>query len=253
MLITINVTADDLPPDQWDQVTSLLTQTLTSQQETTVPQGQYVATSASPDGSVTSQRASEPLQARAFIAPGIPSLQLASACSEPICPAVLSPYTPSFSLPASPLWAVEVPMGLRWRFTSASGQVVGEVSFLAERFLAVFLSYDQKVGWQVLQQEVVPGYDTLQNQFSAVFCSAGFQLLSSLQQSNSFLEIEHDHGIAGCEVSLQQITTAQPITTLDLGHFVWRFGALLAADDKAHALLPSLPIASPEEIAAVGG
>jgi hypothetical protein len=34
--------------------------------------------------------------------------------------------------------------------------------------------------------------------------------------------------------------------------FIFRFGVLLAADDGAHKLIPSLPIAPPSEIAAIG-
>ena len=36
------------------------------------------------------------------------------------------------------------------------------------------------------------------------------------------------------------------------GKLLWRFGVLLAGDDSSHALLPSLPLAPAEEIAAVG-
>ena len=35
------------------------------------------------------------------------------------------------------------------------------------------------------------------------------------------------------------------------GKLLWRFGVLLAGDDAAHTLLPNLPLAPAEEIAAV--
>jgi hypothetical protein len=56
----------------------------------------------------------------------------------------------------------------------------------------------------------------------------------------------HDNGLEGCELALQ---TAQGANA---GHFVWRFGVLLAADRPAHTLLPSLPLAPASELAAVG-
>jgi hypothetical protein len=37
------------------------------------------------------------------------------------------------------------------------------------------------------------------------------------------------------------------------GHYIWRWGVLLAADAQARALFPSLPVAPPTEITAVGG
>jgi hypothetical protein len=40
---------------------------------------------------------------------------------------------------------------------------------------------------------------------------------------------------------------------VDQGHFIWRFGVLLAADASAHSTLPALPVALPADLAAVGG
>ena len=54
-----------------------------------------------------------------------------------------------------------------------------------------------------------------------------------------------NNGVEGCLISLQ-------VNDSD-GLFLWRFGVLLAADDGAHAMLPDLPIALPEAIAAVSG
>jgi hypothetical protein len=39
----------------------------------------------------------------------------------------------------------------------------------------------------------------------------------------------------------------------EYGHYIWRWGVLLAADAQAHTLFPSLPIAPQSEITAVGG
>jgi hypothetical protein len=52
--------------------------------------------------------------------------------------------------------------------------------------------------------------------------------------------------VEGCELGAA-------INGVDGGRYVWRFGVLLAADAQAHRILPALPLASPAEIAAVGG
>jgi hypothetical protein len=105
------------------------------------------------------------------------------------------------------------------------------------------------------QQASVPVFGSIADQLPTTFCSEGSLLLDLHlgQPANSNPNILQDQGIVGCAMSLQQTDSNQPQNTADLGHFVWRFGVLLAADDRAHALAPDLPLASPEEIAAVGG
>jgi hypothetical protein len=252
-LITITVTDADLPADQAAQVTTLLAQSLATEQTTTVPTGEYIAASASPDGVITSQRASEPLQASAFLAPSMAS-RPSPFCGKLLCPLSLNPYflPPDTAIPTSPELAVAVPLGLRWRFTNTAGKVIADVSFPVTSAIVLFLAPDAKAGWQISQQEIVPGFATIHDQQSASLCLIGNFLLQQRQPTAS-VGLLHDHGVAGCELSLQQPDPAQPQTLLDLGNVIWRFGVLLAAGDKAHALLPDLPIASAEAIAAVGG
>jgi hypothetical protein len=133
--------------------------------------------------------------------------------------------------------------------------MASEVSFPAGSLIEVFLSYDAKQGWQMAQQASVPVFGSIADQLSMTFCSEGsFLLYLQLgQPANSNPNTLTDQGIVGCAMSLQPTDSKQPKNPVDLGHFVWRFGVLLAADDKAQALAPDLPMASPEEIAAVGG
>jgi hypothetical protein len=42
-------------------------------------------------------------------------------------------------------------------------------------------------------------------------------------------------------------------STKKYGHYVWRWGVLLAADAQARTLFPFLPITPQSEITAVGG
>jgi hypothetical protein len=58
--------------------------------------------------------------------------------------------------------------------------------------------------------------------------------------------IDVNHGVEGCALDLLQ-------NQLVIGRFLWRFGVLLATNDQAHKALPALPVAPPDEIAAVGG
>jgi hypothetical protein len=256
LVIGVDATAADLPPDQQDQVTSLLTQTLTTQPSTSVPPGEFIATGVAPDGTITSTRASESLEATAFLAPSTAFLPRFSFCGTLICPRELSPYLYSSfaAFPTNSLWAVQVPIGLRWQFHDAAGHVVSEVSFPPGSGITLFLSYNTQPGWQVAQHDFVPGSDAPAAQLTTTLCSEGmlYQYLEPKQPAKSFLSILHDQGMAGCEFILQQNVPNQS-QNVDLGHLVWRFGVLLAADDQAHALYPDLPIASPEAIAAVGG
>ena len=258
LIIEIDVTAADLSPEQQRQVMTLLTTpALTTQQEISVPPGEFIATNVTPDGTITSTRTSEPLEARAFLAPSTSFFPQETFCRAITCPVGLSPDMSSSTsaFPTSPLWAVGVPMGLSWQFTRASGDMAAEVSFPAGSLIEVFLSYDAKQGWQMAQQTLVPGYGSIADQLPTTFCSEGSYLLYLQlgQPARSYPNILNDQVIVGCAMSLEQIDSNQPQNTTDLGHFVWRFGVLLAADDKAHALAPDLPMASSEEIAAVGG
>jgi hypothetical protein len=54
----------------------------------------------------------------------------------------------------------------------------------------------------------------------------------------------YDRGAEGCELVLKEQSVEQ-------GRFLWRFGVVLAADAQAHATYPELPVAPPEEIAAI--
>jgi len=62
-------------------------------------------------------------------------------------------------------------------------------------------------------------------------------------------------GVEGCKLELD-IPNTKPSATPDPFMpplFLWRFGVLLAADANAQTFLPSLPLASPAELAAVSG
>jgi hypothetical protein len=145
---------------------------------------------------------------------------------------------------------VLTPVALRWRFTTASGQVVSDVTFPSSLMpLNVSLSYQSSAGWR-LAAPLASGSDESQ-QLSQLICDTGSQMLTMVQReahsgSDWTVSVLRDQGVAGCVLELTQ-------NAADLGHFVWRFGALLAGDARAHGVLPMLPVASPVDLAAVDG
>jgi hypothetical protein len=246
--IYLFLTPNDLPPDQQSQITGLLTRTLTLQQHTTVPVGSYFATRYNYYGA-TSQRASVPLRASATIAPfALHNPQIILPCVEFICPGSI-PSESDYPL-AGHQWAVIVTLALRWRFTTTSGSVVSDVLFQGDspytQIIAtahLFLSLDDAGAWTISQN--VPVSDVA-SQLQDTFCNIGNTILQGAASPgpNGTITTLRDRGVEGCEWQTQVNSTEQ-------GTFLWRFGVLLVADAKTHAAYPSLPIAPPQEIAAL--
>ncbi|HEY7349427.1 MAG TPA: hypothetical protein VH599_14020 [Ktedonobacterales bacterium] len=238
-------TLADLPPDQQQQINTLIPRAVTAQRTITAPARSLIATGLAPYGAITSRRLTGPLAATAFLVPVRQDSQRGNFCQGFIC---LAPggFLPNASLNGQ-FWEVATPVALRWRFTGASGQVVSDVTFPVGSILTLDLSYDAATGWQV--GLLSPAQ--LSQHLAQLACLTGVNVLGGEAQrlnNQAYWNITtlHDQGIEGCELGLQ-------LDTADQGHFVWRFGVLLAADAKAHSLLPALPIASPTDLAAVGG
>lgn len=245
----ISLTPNDLPPDRQSQVTAMLTQALTVQQDLTVPIGSYFATSFAGPTSITSQRASAPLRATATVAPIVPQGQGPdSPCVGFICP-------PAIPLDTAPTltghqWALAAVVALHWRFSAASGAPLSQVAFQGENEVSIletsihlFLSLDSAGNWSISQNAPTPA---IAPQLQGAFCSVGegiLNLATGLGATFDIMTIK-DQEARGCAMELQANTTNQ-------GVFLWRFGVLLAADKQAHINHPELPIAPPAEIAAV--
>jgi hypothetical protein len=106
--------------------------------------------------------------------------------------------------------------------------------------VGVILAYDPATGWQVSHPTAILG------SVQSSVCQAGIMMLwSTLGSANAPVPL-HDRGVEGCELGAK-------VNGVDGGRYVWRFGVVLAADAQAHSILPALPLASPAEIAAVGG
>jgi hypothetical protein len=247
-MLEIFFTLADLSPTQQQQITTLIANGLTIQQTLTTPMQSTIVTALNQDGTITSKRFSEPLTASVSLVPSMDNPQRGVFCFSFTCVGP-SGFSSNFSA-SGKLWQVLTPIALRWRFTTASGQVVSDVTFPASpTLLNLLLSYDAAAGWSIAPPFASP--ETLNQQLTQLVCSTGVQMLSVqraryLSGDGWDVSVLHNQGIAGCELALIQQHT-------DQGHFVWRFGALLATDAQSHALLPMLPSASPAEVTAVGG
>ena len=238
-------TPADLPLDQQQQITALIPQTVTAQQTITAPAQSFIVTGLPPDGTITTERLSEPLSASVFLVPIRQDSQAGPFCQGFICTDA-GGFLPNRS-PPSQFWEVTTWVALRWRFTSANGQLVSDVTFPVPTTLTLFLSYVPATGWQV---ELLSSVQLSQH-LTQLVCTTGMQMLAGelagpLGNQGWDLTVLHDQGVQGCELEAAQQGS-------DEGQFVWRFGVLLAADAQAHSILPLLPIASSAEVAAVGG
>lgn len=242
LYVTILLTSADLPLAQQQQISTLIPQVATFQQGSTVPTGAYVATGIAPNGVITSQLTTTPLQAGASLTPSTSVAAQASwNCDTSLC-YITTSLTPPQTHP-SQSWVIAVPLTLRWHFASTQGLVISDVSYAPQGHLLVSLSYSETIGWQKTQSE--PGGE-FANQISAQSCGIGALLLQSeLRGTGWTLTTIQEQGMDGCTLEAQQ-------NGVDQGHFLWRFGVILAIDAKAQATLPDLPIAPPEEVAESG-
>jgi hypothetical protein len=238
-----------LPAAQQSQVNALVSQAISVQQGMDVPAGASIAVQLAPDETISSQQATEPLQATALLVATAPPNQFGVSCAGVICVDSLGGQTLSPSSASSGhLWQIGSFIALRWRFTTAAGAVVSEVTYPMIAEVPITLAYDAATGWQIAPQS---SGQFLTNELAEAVRETGAEMLQVEQArylSGEGWDVQtlHQQGTAGCEYQLVQNNVAQ-------GQFVWRFGVLLAADAAAHNTLPTLPIASPEDIAAVGG
>ena len=243
-LISIALTASDLPPEARYAAVGAIDQAITTPQQTVVPAGSYFASSISPTQAITSQRAAVPLTASALFTSDIiaSSFEYSLYCGTAICPWYIDPR--QGAIPSGQFWSVIFSTSLRWIFSGAPEGSASAVIMPGDISVQLLLSYHDATGWQVSQQGA-SGSEV--EQLSRSVCTTGVTMLSiQLAEQAQNIQIAHDAGIEGCELLAQTSQGKQ-------GLFLWRFGVLLAADDGAHAMQPALPIAPPDEIAAVGG
>lgn len=245
VFLQINFSLDDLPPEQQSQVAALFPHAATFGKDVPIPARSYIVTSVTPAGAIGFQRTNEALQGTATFAPRLPFNEPAYACQDYIC---VNAGPGDFSALPRDAWKIYVPMSLTWHFVNPTGEVVSDVTLPFADLVTLFLAYDQAQGWHLTS---VSGSVSTDDQLAGLACSTGatvLQLQVLRQSSNEGWDISVlvGHGAEGRMLGLLH-------NSVVMGHFLWRFAVIMAADDQAHATLPSLPVAPPEEIAAVSG
>jgi hypothetical protein len=244
-IISLVLGLNDLPPEQQAAVRStILAQSFTLHQQTTVPVGDYYAAAVDQNGNITSQRATRPLQAEiSLVSPsGIRNVGPYFCDNDVACPGPTEPgFFPSTS---SRDWLLEINAAVRWRFTTSAGQVVDEAAYGFSSLVYRYFSYDTTNGWHldVAASQMFETPDELGNDN----CIAGAGILQSQLQGSSGYSFDFPSSIEGCFVKINNGTASQE-------RLLWRFGVLLAADQAAHTSFPNLPIAPKQEIDIIGG
>lgn len=244
-LIEIDFSANDLPSDQQRQINTLLAQSVTAQQTTTVPAGSYIATHVNTDHTIISRRVTTSLRGTAFQSASTNFGPYGFSCDGLICQMGADPQR--FTSLTGRLWLVGVPVALRWRFTTSAGRVLGDVSFPVATEQEALLAYAPDAGWSISPQ-YVSGPLNAGDTIGLLDCATGTMVAQQqVQIMNGGFGVSSGQGIEGCQVNLQDSAGTMR------GAFIWRFGVLLAADNAAHRLAPNLPIAPEAEIKAVQG
>jgi hypothetical protein len=152
--------------------------------------------------------------------------------------------TQTASSPTDERWDIMVIVAARWRFSSTSGAPRADVQFQQASAILLSLAYGAARGWSIAP--AAPPAGAIKYQLTNTFCETGEDILAQLVKTGAALSIglSYDRGARGCELVLD-------VNAVDEGLYLWRFGVLLAADTRAQAAHPELPVAPPEEIAAV--
>ncbi len=265
--LTLPLTGADLPDATRAAAESALTAKLGNLSSLPVPAGDYYAIGVTTSGRIISARATLPLVANPALssldaAPGATGTCLRLSCAG-------TEFLPDARGSAAPpgVWLVRQSFTMNWRFTTQSGALVATSPTRTPLETLVGLTYSPTAGWSVTEGSPGPFLVDLRSQTLSASCQGGFAALSALvaksslagQQPNTSQGGQNGPGGAsqptdGCALKLETSNKNlfNPITK-QYGHYVWRWGVLLAADAQARALLPFLPSAPQSEIAAVGG
>jgi hypothetical protein len=264
--LSFQLTGADLPNDLNNAAESALWLKLANLPALQVPAGDYYATGTTTTGRITSARATVPLLATPALIRNN-SAQNGPSCSNLGCagPPVLPDHGEG-STPAG-VWLIDESVASGWRFTTQSGAFVATSAFRDIGAVVVGMTYSSTAGWTVAAGAPGPFTSGLQTQILSENCQGGSTVLQGLIDKSSLagqqlsLSSSASLGSAqlptvGCMLKVESETN-NPFNPTggnkQYGHYVWRWGVLLAADAQARALFPSLPIAPQSEITAVGG
>ncbi len=189
--LSISLPLNDLPPAQQGKVTGLVTQALNYEQALTVPAGSYFATSLDADGKIHSQRAAEPLQAVAAVAPFTPRRDMGVSCTGFICAGGVETQTASSTTGLQ--WNILVSVARRWRFRGASGALLGDAQFPPGDAAVLSLAYNGAGDWSLSSATLLSG--PINALAASAFCAAGALLLEHLAGSaDGAIGLAYDRG-----------------------------------------------------------
>jgi hypothetical protein len=261
--LVFGMTGDDLPADVRNAAENALWAKLANSRTFQVPAGDYYATGVDASGHIRSARAAVALLATLALAR--PTTAQAGFCLNLSCAG--HPILPDQGgvAPPSGTWLIQDAVVVGWRFTTQGGALVAaSPSQFAGDTVEAGLTYSASAGWSVGDSSLGPSITDLQAQLLSGSCKSGFSALQMLIGQSSLGGQNLTYGQSappgsttdGCAISVggQNTNPLSPTSSSkEYGHYIWRWGVLLAADTQAHTLFPSLPIAPQNEIAAVGG
>jgi hypothetical protein len=264
-VLVFGMTGDDLPADVRNTAENALWAKLASSRTFQAPARDYYATGVDASGQIRSARASVAL--RASLALARPSVTQTGFCLNLSCPGYpLLPDQGQVSPPAG-VWLIQESVVVGWRFTTQGGAFVAEPPpQFAGSMIDAGLTYSSTAGWSVSDSASGSSITDLQTQLLSGSCQSGNSALQTLIAQSSFAGVGQNLSYGqsaapsstdGCAISVEgpnnnPLSPTSP-NNKKYGHYVWRWGVLLAADTQAHTLFPSLPVAPQSEIAAVGG
>lgn len=266
-LVEIRLTAAQLPPDARDSALHLVGDALTGLSETSarlVPAGQYFATGNLPESKVQLHQLPETIVAKpvtgAPLTPPFGSALDGSSldCANLGCASSLRPPDITLiqqALGSSNVWEVGSDVSLRLDFSTTEGASRGSIVLSEREGVTLFLTYSPDGGWNTIMGSAVgdKGFPTLASRLDLSLCDAGSTWMQHLAQpalsanTSSSMEMFTGHGLQGCELQLDM----QQGNGTQAARFLWRFGALLSENATAHQLVPSIPMAPSDEIAAL--
>ncbi len=250
----------DLPSGVETQALTAVTRALQAMPlRTTVPTGDYFATGVDGQGHILSLQATAPVQADLLVT--VSAFDGGETfCDDPGCVSLRDPATGRVI--TRPSWVVDAELRVEWHFKANNSHVAHSTVYSTYLPGSLLLTYDPQIEWHVdlYNTEQVNGF-RLSGALALATCELGVNLLSTVTNPRSTVAQQPEYqvatilndGIGGCALQLTR-TGGTGVTGTDginAGSFVWRFGVLLAADAEAHDLLPYLPLAPSNELAAM--
>lgn len=199
-------------------------------------------------GTFATQRASQQLQATvAFSAPfpaDCPESGPSAMCTQTDLNFVTSRYTV--------LWNVDLSASFMWRFATANGMPVAAPTLLTKP-VPLILADDPHTGWQAVGMTPNGAVQSLTDTVMENLCDMALnKVYASLEQGQTVQQISYTHiGVAGCDSNFT-VVALEPNVPFGDARVLVRFGVPLAVGAEAHSIFPTLLVATPADLAAVG-